>query len=206
VRDVEIAAMASLGLGLVVFGTLYVRDVRRRTRTLRASPKRILFPFAGGALSRRALEAALRLALADRATLVPVFLISVPMHLPLDSPRDSPLPRQCALGLSLLETIEQRGSHSACRSTRASSAAARSVMPCARRSRTSASTASSWRPPAVATRACTPTTSAGCSSTRPARWSSSARSATTASRRAAVRARELIDVSPSSPWKMGKLS
>jgi nucleotide-binding universal stress UspA family protein len=104
VRDVEIAAMASLALGLVVFGTLYVRDVRRRTRTLRASPKRILFPFAGRALSRRALEAALRLARADRATLVPVFLISVPMHLPLDSP----LPRQCELGLSLLETIEQR--------------------------------------------------------------------------------------------------
>lgn len=101
---VEIIAMAGLGLGLVLFGTLYLRDLRRRTRTLRASPKRILFPFVGRALSRRALDAALRLARADGATLVPVFLLQVPMHMPIDSP----LPRQCSVGMPLLETIEQR--------------------------------------------------------------------------------------------------
>ncbi len=100
----EIVVIAALGLGLAVFGALYVRDQRRRARTLKTSPKRILFPFVGRALSQRALDAALRLALSDGATLVPVFLAKVPMHMPLDSP----LPRQCTQGMPLLETIEQR--------------------------------------------------------------------------------------------------
>ena len=55
-------------------------------------------------MSQRALDAALRLARVDGATLVPVFLAQVPMRMPLDGP----LPRQCAEGLPLLETIEQR--------------------------------------------------------------------------------------------------
>jgi nucleotide-binding universal stress UspA family protein len=101
---IEIIVIAGLGLGLAVFGGLFVRDRRRRARTLRSSPKRILFPFVGRALSRRALDAALRLAGSDGATLVPVFLARVPMHMPLDAP----LPRQCTEGMPLLETIEQR--------------------------------------------------------------------------------------------------
>jgi nucleotide-binding universal stress UspA family protein len=104
VTPIELALIGGLGLGLAVFGGLYLRERRRRARTLRTSPKRILFPFVGHALSRRALDAALRLALADGATLVPVFLARVPMHMPLDSP----LPRQCTEGMPLLETIEQR--------------------------------------------------------------------------------------------------
>ena len=95
---------AILGAGLAVFGALYFRDRRHRARTMRTSAKRILFPFVGRALSRRALDGALRLALADAATLVPVFLARVPMRLPLDTP----LPRQATEGMSLLETIEQR--------------------------------------------------------------------------------------------------
>jgi hypothetical protein len=101
---IEVTLIASLSAGLLLFGALYLRDHRRRARTLQSSPKRILFPFVGGALSRRALDAALRLALSDGATLVPVFLARVPMHMPLDSP----LPRQCTEGMPLLETIEQR--------------------------------------------------------------------------------------------------
>ncbi|HET8949631.1 MAG TPA: hypothetical protein VFN44_03945 [Solirubrobacteraceae bacterium] len=100
----EITIVAALAAGLLLFGALYLRDRRRRARTLRTSPKRILFPFVGRAISRRALDAALRLALSDGATLVPVFLARVPMHMPLDAP----LPRQCTEGLPLLETIEQR--------------------------------------------------------------------------------------------------
>jgi nucleotide-binding universal stress UspA family protein len=95
---------ASIGLGLAVLGGLYAQDRRHRVRTLRACAERILFPFAGHALSRRALDAALRLARAERATLVPVFLARVPMQMPLDIA----LPRQCAEGMPLLETIEQR--------------------------------------------------------------------------------------------------
>jgi hypothetical protein len=104
VTHFERVLIACLGLGLAVFGTLYLRDRRRRERTLRSSPTRVLFPFVGQALSGRALDAALRLARADGATLVPVFLARVPMHLPLDAP----LPRQCTEGLPLLEVIEQR--------------------------------------------------------------------------------------------------
>ena len=99
-----VIVIVALAVGLAILGALYSRDRRRRARTLRSSPKRILFPFIGGALSRRALDAALRLARADEAALVPVFLARVPMRLPLDAP----LPRDCSAGMSLLETIEQR--------------------------------------------------------------------------------------------------
>lgn len=66
--------------------------------------RRILFPFVAEDLSRRALDAALRLAVAEEATLVPVFLARVSLDLPLDAP----LPRQCSMAVPLLEVIEQR--------------------------------------------------------------------------------------------------
>ena len=100
----EIVVMAALGLGLVVFATLYLRDRLRHSHALQTSPTRVLFPFVGRAVSRRALDAALRIARADGATLMPVFLLRVPMHMPLDSA----MPRQCGIGMPLLETIEQR--------------------------------------------------------------------------------------------------
>ena len=100
-----IIAVMVFGASFALLVAFYVRDHRHRARTMRTSAKRILFPFVGGALSRRALDGALRLALADGATLVPVFLVRVPMRLPLDTP----LQRQCEQGMSLLETIEQRG-------------------------------------------------------------------------------------------------
>lgn len=69
---------------------------------------RILFPFLGSDLSDRALEAALRLAAAEEATLVPAYLARVPMNLPLESP----LPRQAELAMPILEAIEQRAAKS----------------------------------------------------------------------------------------------
>jgi nucleotide-binding universal stress UspA family protein len=89
---------------LVAVALLAALVLFRRRPALTAGPRRILFPFTGHALSQRALDAALRLAQAEHATLVPVFLARVPMQMPLDSP----LPRQCTAGLPLLETIEQR--------------------------------------------------------------------------------------------------
>src|SRR5581483_6099022 len=80
------------------------------SRTRRPSPppppsgRRILFPFVAEDLSERALAAALRLAVADAATLVPVFLARVSLDLPLDAP----LPHQCSMAVPLLEAIEQR--------------------------------------------------------------------------------------------------
>jgi hypothetical protein len=67
---------------------------------------RILLPFTNQAISRRAFEAAIRLAHAEGSTLVPAFLARVPRNLPLESP----LPAACAVGMPLLEAIEQRAS------------------------------------------------------------------------------------------------
>jgi nucleotide-binding universal stress UspA family protein len=64
----------------------------------------ILLPFTGQAISRRALDAALRLAKAENAILMPAYLAIVPMHLPLDTP----LPRAASKSMPLLEAIEQR--------------------------------------------------------------------------------------------------
>ena len=65
---------------------------------------RILLPFTNQAISRRAFEAAIRLAQAEGATLMPAYLARVPRNLPLQSP----LPGACAVGMPLLEAIEQR--------------------------------------------------------------------------------------------------
>ena len=82
--------------------------VRERTRGkpkhATPSPGRVVFPLIGSALSQRGLDAALRLARVDGATLVPVYLAQVPLHLPLETA----LPVQCHAAIPLLEAIEQR--------------------------------------------------------------------------------------------------
>jgi hypothetical protein len=94
-----------LGLALIAVSVVALRERRRlHPKLTTASPTRVIFPFTGQALSPRALDAALRLARIDDATLVPVFLAQVPMHLPLDAA----LPRQCDGAMPLLEAIEQR--------------------------------------------------------------------------------------------------
>lgn len=101
--------VVALALALVVI--LGIRPSGRRSsanaRTRgphREGPKRILFPFVASALSASALEAALRIARAEGAMLMPVFLARVPMNLPLQAP----LPKQSASALMLQEAIEQR--------------------------------------------------------------------------------------------------
>jgi len=69
------------------------------------SVRQILLPFTGQAISRRSVDAALRLAKAENATLMPAYLAIVPMQLPLDSA----LPKAASKSMPLLETIEQRG-------------------------------------------------------------------------------------------------
>jgi nucleotide-binding universal stress UspA family protein len=66
--------------------------------------RRILLPFTGQEISRRSFEAAVRLAKAESAIIMPAFLAQVPMNLPLETA----LPVQCARGMPLLEAIEQR--------------------------------------------------------------------------------------------------
>lgn len=64
----------------------------------------ILLPFTGTEISRRAVDAALRLARAEGATLMPAYLAEVPKTLPLDCP----IPREAAQAMGMLEAIEQR--------------------------------------------------------------------------------------------------
>ena len=66
----------------------------------------ILLPFTGTAISRRALDAALRLARAEDATLMPAYLAEVSKRLPLDCA----IPAEAAKAMPLLEAIEQRAS------------------------------------------------------------------------------------------------
>jgi nucleotide-binding universal stress UspA family protein len=66
--------------------------------------RRILLPFTGEEISRRSFEAAVRLAKAENAIIMPAFLAQVPMSLPLETA----LPVQSARGMPLLEAIEQR--------------------------------------------------------------------------------------------------
>ncbi len=81
---------------------------RTASKAIGTAPKqsgdRILLPFTNQAISRRAVEAAIRLAQAEGSTIVPAFLARVPRNLPIDSP----LPAACAVGMPLLEAVEQR--------------------------------------------------------------------------------------------------
>lgn len=96
-------ALACLAIGLLA-GFWLPPHGRRPTRDRPRPVRRILLPFTGQAISRRAFEAAVRLAKAESATIMPAFLARVPQNLPLDSP----IPAQCEDGMPLLEAIEQR--------------------------------------------------------------------------------------------------
>jgi nucleotide-binding universal stress UspA family protein len=90
-----------LGVGV---GYLIARS-RRGGRSSRPEVVRqILLPFTGTAISRRAIDAALRLARAEDATLMPAYLAAVSKRLPLDCA----IPAEAAKAMPMLEAIEQR--------------------------------------------------------------------------------------------------
>jgi nucleotide-binding universal stress UspA family protein len=100
-----LAVVILLALSLTGLGATHLRFRRKPAARLPATGcRRILFPFIANALSSRALDAALRLAGAEDATLVPVFLARVSLQLPLDTP----LPRQSNIAIPLQEAIERR--------------------------------------------------------------------------------------------------
>jgi hypothetical protein len=84
-------------------GWALARRLKARSERGAGRVRRIMLPFTGTAIPRRALDAALRLARAENATLMPAFLATVPRHLPLDAA----IPAQCSVGMPLLEAIEQ---------------------------------------------------------------------------------------------------
>ena len=78
-----------------------------RTRRRGEPPQpvhQILLPFTGTEISRRALDAALRLARAENATLMPAYLATVPKRMPLDCA----IPGEAEKAMPMLEAIEQR--------------------------------------------------------------------------------------------------
>ncbi len=70
----------------------------------RPGERRILFPFLGSVLSERSLDATLRLAAAENATVIPAYLAIVPQALSIEAP----LGGEAEGALAMLELIEQR--------------------------------------------------------------------------------------------------
>jgi nucleotide-binding universal stress UspA family protein len=97
-----------IGVALIL-GVLVGYLIARSRRTGRRSERpevihQILLPFTGTAISRRAVDAALRLARAEDAVLMPAYLAEVPKQLPLDCA----IPAEAAKAMPMLEAIEQR--------------------------------------------------------------------------------------------------
>jgi hypothetical protein len=101
-----VVVLVVLVVGLA--GALVYRS--RPPRHLRAprDARRILVPFTGGNLDPTVLSAAIRIARADDAVLVPAYLLVVP----LEYSDDSPLTKQVEVAMPLLEAVE----HAALRS------------------------------------------------------------------------------------------
>jgi nucleotide-binding universal stress UspA family protein len=74
---------------------------RRRNRK-RPGAKRVLVPFTRGRLDPPVLDAAIRIAAAEHATLVPAYLIMTPLEFALDAP----MHEQVAAAMPLLEAVE----------------------------------------------------------------------------------------------------
>jgi nucleotide-binding universal stress UspA family protein len=102
IEHVLVGLALILGLG---GGYLLAKSQWRGKRSERPEEVRqILLPFAGTEISRRAVDAALRLARAEEATLMPAYLATVPKRLPLECA----IPAEAAKAMPMLEAIEQR--------------------------------------------------------------------------------------------------
>jgi nucleotide-binding universal stress UspA family protein len=101
---VAIASVAALALIAAATLVLRWRNPEKAPHRITPAAKRILFPFVGESVSQSALDAALRLARAEHASLVPAYIATVPMQLKLDAP----IPGACSAAMPLLEVIERR--------------------------------------------------------------------------------------------------
>jgi hypothetical protein len=96
--------IALAGLVVILAAALALRSGFRLRRS-HTGPSRILVPFTGGTLDPTVLDAAIRLAQAEKATLVPAYLLLVPLRYA----EDSPLREEVAVALPLLEAVEHAG-------------------------------------------------------------------------------------------------
>ena len=97
ILDVAVPILAALAAAGVV---LTVRRWPRRAAYV--GKRRVLVPFSG-ALDQTVLDAAIRIAHADEAVLVPAYLLVVPLQYPEDSARKE----QVEVAMPLLEAVEQ---------------------------------------------------------------------------------------------------
>jgi hypothetical protein len=95
--------------------TKAVLDPARLVGRLRVRQKtapgcaRVLIPFTRGHLDPTVLAAAIRVARAEEATLVPAYLILIPLEFALDAP----MHREVAVAIPLLEAVERTASRAA---------------------------------------------------------------------------------------------
>jgi len=98
---VTVAVVAALAA--VATALLAVVVVQRRPRLdKRTRIGRVLVPFTGGALDETVLAAAIRIARAEDATLVPAYLIVIPLELA----EHAPMQKDVAVAMPLLEAVE----------------------------------------------------------------------------------------------------
>ena len=95
------AVIALAALAAVLVAALVARSDFPHRRP-QPGDRRILVPFTGGTLDPTVLDAAIRLAQAEGATLVPAYLLLVPLRYA----EDSPLRDEVAVALPLLEAVE----------------------------------------------------------------------------------------------------
>src|SRR6202030_2749977 len=96
---VSLLVVGGIAVALAVALALAHRPQRLERRTRVA---RVLVPFTGGALDERVLAAAIRIARAEDAKLVPAYLIVVPLELA----EDAPMQKQVAVAMPILEAVE----------------------------------------------------------------------------------------------------
>jgi nucleotide-binding universal stress UspA family protein len=105
IRFEHFLVLAALLIGLLGgFWLAKARLGRRGSAAEGEAVHHILLPFTGTEISRRAVDAALRLSRAEGATLMPAYLAAVPKSLPLECP----IPKEAARAMAMLEAIEQR--------------------------------------------------------------------------------------------------
>jgi len=94
--------LAGVAVGLVALLVALALGLRGRGVDRRERVGRILVPFTGGALDGTVLAAAIRIARAEDAKLVPAYLIVIPF----EHPEDAPMQQQVAVAMPLLEAVE----------------------------------------------------------------------------------------------------
>jgi hypothetical protein len=98
-----IAALVAVAVAILMWALL-----QRRPAIAQHGAERILVPFTNGGLDPAVLGAGIRIARAEHATLVPAYLIVVP----LEQPQDAAMQKEVTTAMPLLEAVE----HAALRS------------------------------------------------------------------------------------------